>query len=155
MTGAAGTGRAARSGGSDAGRGIAADELKARLADEIARLARDMAAFQATLSALLADGALSPGQVRQLQDLDRATQMLDNLHRVATALAAAHPHPVAETELDALVTLHDLKRRLSGEADGATPTAAAGSDARPGAAPRPGSEHGPDPETDADDISWL
>lgn len=151
MTGAAGT----ESAGDDAGRGIAADELKARLADEIARLSRDMAAFQATLSAVLADGELSPDQLRQLQDLDRATQMLDNLHRVATALAAAHPHPVAETELDALVTLHDLKRRLSGKAAGAEPPAGGGSGARSGAAPRPGADLDPDPETDADDISWL
>lgn len=115
---------------------LGAADLKARLAEELATLARDMAAFQATLSALLEDGRLAPEQVRQLQDLDRATQMLDNLHRVATALAASHPNPLAATDIDALVTLGDLKRRLAGHHD--TPERAG--------RPRDG---------EPDDIAWL
>lgn len=100
-------------GDADAGPPAAA-ALKARLAEELATLAQDMAAFQATLSEVLAAGSLSSSHVRQLQDLDRATQMLDNLHRVATALAAAHPHSVTPGDLESLVTLDDLKCRLAG-----------------------------------------
>ncbi len=101
---------------------LSAAELKERLAEELATLARDMTAFQHTLSVVLEAGRLSPDQLRQLQDLDRATQMLDNLHRVATALAAAHPHPVAATDLDSLVTLADLKSRLAGAPPAPTAT---------------------------------
>jgi hypothetical protein len=114
---------------------LSAAELKARLADELATLARDMAAFQHTLAVVLEAGRLSPDQLRQLQDLDRATQMLDNLHRVAIALAAAHPHPVAATDLDSLVTLADLKSRLAG-----APSMAASADPR-------------DPSDD--EVAWL
>ncbi len=92
--------------------------LKARFAEELAQLARDMSTFQTTLSTLLEHGRMSPAQLRSLQDLDRATQMLDNLHRVAGALAAAHPDPVPTSELERLITLNDLKRRLAGDTPG-------------------------------------
>ncbi|MEE4120042.1 MAG: hypothetical protein V2I65_13580 [Paracoccaceae bacterium] len=114
---------------------LSAAKLKARLAEELATLARDMTTFQHTLSVVLETGRLSPDQLRRLQDLDRATQMLDNLHRVATALAAAHPHPVAATDLDSLVTLADLKSRLAG-----APPAPAATDRR-------------DPSDD--EVAWL
>jgi hypothetical protein len=102
--------------GEDGDGHLSAAQLKVRLAEELAALARDLGAFQSTLSALLETDSLSARTLRQLQDIDRATQTLDNLHRVATALAAAHPHPVAATDLDAIVTLADLKHRLAGAA---------------------------------------
>jgi len=102
----------------DTGETTCAAELKARLAQELAQLARDMATFQTTLSALLEGEPMSPDHVRRLQDLDRATQMLDNLHRLAQALAVSHPHPVTTGHLEALITLDDLRRRLAGVPSG-------------------------------------
>jgi len=91
----------------------------ARVADELRAIVADLGRLEHRIAdALAGDGTrrLAPGQIRALQDLDRATQTLENLHRVVGGLAERWPEALGAREIDGLVTLGRLAARLGGHA---------------------------------------
>jgi hypothetical protein len=99
---------------------FAAGALAGRIGTEMAHLAELASALQDNLSGYLAVLASDGHAIRQVQSLDRLTQVLQDLTRVMAALADGLPKDLRLTASPVLrvIRLRDLSRALAASAPG-------------------------------------
>jgi hypothetical protein len=113
----------------------AADFVAGALADrigaEMAQLAELAVALQDTLTGFATNATADPQTIREVQSLDRLTQVLQDLTRVMAALAVGLPKDlrISAPPVLRVIRLYDLSRTLSApDPRGAMPAADTGGD---------------------------
>jgi hypothetical protein len=92
-----------------------AGALAHRIGAEIAQMAELAVALQDTLAGFVADAAADRQAIREVQSLDRLTQVLQDLTRVMAALAQGLPQDlrVAAPPVLRVIRLYDLSQTLA------------------------------------------
>ncbi len=92
-----------------------AGALATRIGTEIAELAVLAVALQETLGGFVGNGAADRQAIREVQSLDRLTQVLQDLTRVMAALAKVLPKDLRVPALPLLhaIRLYDLSQTLA------------------------------------------
>jgi hypothetical protein len=144
--------KAARDGSEAAGllHGVAAELERAH------RLSLDL---QGVFSRCLVQMDARADLIRDAQDLDRLSQILENLARLLHLIAGSHPVAPLRFQVEECLTLKDLEARLSARTGRSPPASPERSDARQSEEPSAaiaGADHESAQNTGAEgDISWL
>lgn len=113
MAGTADAGRATGEVQDTEGTPSDAASLLQRIAAELVRAHGLSLDLQAVFSRALGQVDAQPDLIRDAQDLDRLSQILENLARLLASMAAAHPEAPNPAQIERCLTLQDLQARLA------------------------------------------
>lgn len=136
-----------------------AAELLQGVADELERAHRLSLDLQGVFSRSLGEMAAHPELIRDAQDLDRLSQIIENLARLLHLIAESHPAAPRQGQVEACLTLEALETRLAGSQGRCPAVSPERSDALPsaeGSAAQARADRRQGLSSHAEgDISWL